>query len=572
MKLKRVIITLILLTFMVVAYQNCSDIKLAQRVENSTSLTTTKGDICSLPALSNRDKIKFLFVVDMSASNNTPNNPPYDVEGSDITSQRFKAIQTFLTQNCISQNTKSKIAIVGFAHANIVRTGTSCNKAQFHNFSDITSTLNYFKQEDALVRQDCKNGGTKCSQYTTNYTAGLDCAESIIEDDIANPDADGQKSFYMTFFLTDGEPFTGVQYQLGTPTYNNFKNQVTSQVRALRAHAQQNSLGMVLKPIFYGTDYLQRKDPSGVKQNLADNILTAMAEEGASEYTLLNTIYDLNLCSYLDSGTRVPYRMKHFVVTNLTAVKKGQQLLADSDMDGIPDIQESDRGFDPTTPRSMAPNNFLIDGTCGGLNASSCGALTAYKSCGVPNATGLTQCDVDRLNLSNGLDSNGDGFLDIMALVKGLSPNATSPFVDGDSFTEAEELRVGRDPKYPDDTTPDNLLVKYEVTPSPTPLNGCPEDQESIQFNILKMPLVRTLATKATDVVSAQIPWLHHKQDENVILVYYILTPANSNLNGELRDQVYAKFLKINTLGVIVSSTNFKKVGEIRSSFEDSKE
>ncbi len=555
-------------------YQNCNQIKLQPSLVNNTSVSTMSGDICTIPALSNRDKVKFLFVVDMSASNATPNRPP-EVLGSDLLSQRIIAIEQFLQQNCATSLTNAKVAVTGFANTNILRPGTQCNKGQFKSFSDIQSTIDFYKQTDANLRAACNTGGGTCALYTTNYQDAVNCADDIVRDDITNPDPDGKKSFYMTFFLTDGEPRTGFDYVLGSNVYNTFKNTIVSKIQSLRQHAEQMAMGLLFQPIFYGGDYLNRADPTGTKQNLANDILSAMADAGLTNYVLLNHINQLQLCNYLTSGNRIPFVLKTFVATNLTTTKRGDYLLADSDMDGIPDKDEAARGFDSKNPRSMFPVSELLDGACFGMTKSQCLA-NPKTGCGKPNYMGLTQCEVDKLGLTNALDTNGDGFLDIMRLIKGLSPSLNSPVEDGDSLPERDELLIGRDPNYSDDGTSEKLLVKMSANHISPNLPGCPSGQESIRYNIEHMPLVRTLKTNITDPISTKIPWLKHDQDENIILIYYILTPANGGLPGSPKDQVYAKFLKVHYHGHILGEIpltgvterdGFYLIGEIGDSF-----
>ncbi|MBK8205143.1 MAG: hypothetical protein IPK68_23580 [Bdellovibrionales bacterium] len=52
--------------------------------------------------------------------------------------------------------------------------------------------------------------------------------------------------------------------------------------------------------------------------------------------------------------------------------------------------------------------------------------------------------------LTNGLDSDGDDFIDIMEVIKGMGPNIPSGYVDGDSPSEFEEMMRERDPRFPD--------------------------------------------------------------------------------------------------------------------------
>lgn len=563
--------------FLLVSYQNCGDVRLAESIVPVPERPfSNSGNICSIPALSSTDKVRILFVVDMSASNVAPGS--LGEEGSDLTGRRFDAIESFLQADCIKDNENAKVALIGFANNAKLLTGTSCDKNQFQEFDQIQDELQFFRAMDEQTSNDCSGSSPtgNCTSFTTDYREGVNCAERIVNSDISTPDADDRKSFYMTFFLTDGEPkVANLDFSsTASSQYRAYKAQTVETINRVRNRAEDDALGLQFQPIFYGGEYLSRVDSTGGKQDLANDILTEMAEAGLTQYKLLNSIGDLNLCELMASGNRVPYRIKQFVVTNLTSAKIGTRLLADSDVDGIPDIYEEIRGFDPRNPRSMSPNNNLLDGACGGLGFALCNDTTAYRDCGTPNAIGLTRCEVNKLGLVNGLDSEPepDSFLDIMELVKGTALNDGVGVDDGDSRSEFEELMMGRDPNVPDDDTPLDYLVQFERSLLANPIVGCTPDQESIHYRIDQVPLVKTLATNFDDPVSNQVPWLAHGENDNIVFIYYILTPANQQLRGELREQVYGQFLKVNYYFPNINVGAFEKLGEIAPSFEESRQ
>lgn len=153
--------------------------------------------------------------------------------------------------------------------------------------------------------------------------------------------------------MTDGEPsIPGVDgYDISNSAYQAMKVTVKQKVRDMRNEAEEKALGLTLHPDFLWRRSVKRKDPTGKKEAIARDILTDIANEGLTEYIFLQDVSQLDLCKYLVSGTRVPYKLKQFVATNLTITKMGTKLLADSDMDGIPDELEAQRGFDPTKAR-----------------------------------------------------------------------------------------------------------------------------------------------------------------------------------------------------------------------------
>ena len=550
---------------LLISYQNCSNVDLAMRAPAPELMKlSSEGSFCSLPALSSRDKIKFLFLVDMSASNQAPINSPKP--GSDLASQRFQAIENFLTQDCIKENSNVEIAVVGFAHQHILPPGrSSCDRQQFVDKNQIQSLLQFYREEDQRVNQDCVNGASgRCSTYTTNYLAGLDCAKGILTDDIQyDRNGNDRAAFYMNYFLTDGAPSKDLDSDgvVSTDEEDDFFARLIASIGEIRDLTTRDAMGMQLQPIFYGGEAFQTPE--------ADEVLRRMASEGFTNYVSIDSVGDLQLCDYLNSGTRVPYVLEHFVATNLTATNRRGEILADSDMDGIPDREEEIRGFSPQRARSLAPQTSILDGACGGLDAESC-SRASIDNCGSANALGITQCDVDRLSLSNGIDSNGDGLLDRLRLVKGLAVNASSPFNEGDNMPEFQEVLLGRDPMSFDDDFAPEYSFRFRIERGVDPTGQCPADQQYFRFRLDQIPLVRTLAMDSSDAISQQTPWLHHGRDENIILIYYILRPANASLRGALRPQVYAKFLKIDFNGAtILSDSGFMKVGELFDTFTE---
>ncbi|MFK8139401.1 MAG: hypothetical protein AB8E15_13660 [Bdellovibrionales bacterium] len=548
---------------LVFSYQNCSNVSLSLSVpppEEPFKLNT-KDSFCSLPELSSRDRLKILFVLDMSASNQS-SQLVNGVEGSDVLKQRMNVIKNFMQQNCVQNASDVEVAVIGFADQTILPTQRpSCDTNQFKEASELANLVSFYESEDDRLRANCMSGtvGGICSTYSTNYQSGVDCARDIIQSDIGDSQTtNSEKSFYMTYFLTDGAP------NAGTDT-----TQLRNSIKDARTSAETDALGMQFQPIFYGEDYIQRAQAAGiaVDREAAIDTLSSMADEGLSQYISIQNVNEIRLCDYLSSGTRIPYELKHFVVTNLTSVNRGGQLLADSDMDGIPDIDEAARNFDPTNSRT---NGIILDGACGGLDAQTC-TVSQTSACGIPNPMGVTQCDADRMSLTNGIDSNGDGLLDRLRLVKGLVPNSSSSFNEGDSMTEFQEILIGRDPLTPDDNSPNELLLKWNLNPFAEKPSSCPANQEYFEFSVDEFPLVATLANDQSNIINAQTPWLGHRKNENIIMVYYILTPANANLKTSIREQVYAKFLKVEYgTARITEDSGFIKIGELFDDFTDS--
>lgn len=530
----------------------CGNIKVTPMIDNPISQAMSDGGFCSMPQGSSNNAIKMLFMVDMSGSNIAIGNKP----GTDLSMQRLEVIENFMSQPCANQNPNNKFGVIGFSYSTF---GAICKREIFGTAAEVRTQLISLRNIQTAAAQDPVNEQTMTETY---YAEGFRCAQSIVADDVnKTADALRKNTGYMIYFLTDGVP-TDRLTGSGDSDIQGVQRMITPLLDDMIANGDR-AAGLRISPILYGESLLP---PNDVPR--AHAILDFIADRGGSFTTSVDKAKDIDFCLLLKSGTKTKFTVKKFGVANLTALMRQGRLLADSDMDGIPDIDEVARGFDPTRARSGVNGNQLLDGVCPkGLTASQCHVFTG---CSAPNSMGLSSCDISALGLTDGLDSDKDGMPDLLEIVKGTQANYDDRFnnIDGDSRVLMDEIAVGSDPFYPDDNLPPELLISFSQRLAAQPIMGCDANQESWTFHIDNVPLVPTLATVVDDPISSQVEFLKHGVNENVLFIYYIVGKANDNAASPTPARLYGQFVKaLYGKSLNVSPGVFTFMGEINGIF-----
>jgi len=546
-------LTLVLGSVAIIA--GCGQVTLVPKTPSPQDVTT-QSTFCSMPNGQSTDVLKILFIVDMSGSNiqigTTPNS------GTDVNGARFQLINNFLNADCANKNPNNQFGVIGFSMQAYTTPANSCNKVQLGGASLATTQLANLKGIQDTAKQDPIYQQTMTQ---TMYMQGFQCAQNIIADDIKSLTASQRKNTgYMVYFLTDGAPTDFMQWGGTGVDIIQEKAALGPILDTMVSNAQSQAGGLRISPINYGFSKLDSQD-----QLDATTILDFIASKGDSYRTTVDDVNQVNFCSILQSGSHTQYTVKKFGAINLTALKKRNRLIPDSDMDGIPDEEEIARGFDPKRARSQyhTNGNLLLDGLCpAGLSANQCPVRT---SCSNPNSFGFSDCDVQARGLTDGLDYDHDEIPDLIEILKGTDEkhDDTNTDNDGDGTYLWQEIATGRDPNFDDTKAPVDpaTLIKMSVNLMDTPAPNCGTNQQSWSFTIDQMPVVHTLNTIVDDPVSSKLPWLSHKADENVILLYYIVGKSNDDPQNPAPPLIYGQFLKVNYWNGTLPVGEFKQLG-----------
>lgn len=432
----------------------------------------------------------------------------------------------------------------------------------------------------------------------TSYLRALEATKRMIDEDITananNPDA--TKNYYV-FLISDGAPQDSTVNspydparclpKSDDPNYelNCQEQKIFAQVSLMEESMKQKSRKLYLYGLYYGGE------PAG---ETFMNKLVSYAKNGRAK-----SISNFGGSTNPDFFKSVIESMTVFEPSNiqmipLTTILKNGVVYADSDMDGVIDIEEASIDGDLTTPglQPLSPANprsnslGILDGLYvmlannGKLNSFQClsgenqfSASELDPAQTPKNYTGLTKCDmralgilIDSVNKSDnptfgldldgdhltdstfGLDTDNDGLIDLVEILKFLNPvdNELTEDTDHDSMTTMQEILRGSDPLTPDANLPADLINRYTVAALPASAGMCTA-QNSKAYSV-KIDSLQT--TNTLDVSqSNQVPsYLKHGENEGIVYIGYRLVQSSSTEVNNLPKAYKGQFVRVRYL------------------------
>ncbi|MCB0385805.1 MAG: hypothetical protein KDD43_10470, partial [Bdellovibrionales bacterium] len=456
---------------------SCSDVRLVPpQYEDLVSQAdfVISSSICPQTDLKPAKNTKFVFMIDMSVSNIGGWDHRTGPEGqrmsywdpsknSDIDGLRFDYIKEFLN-GCGAQQ-GNEFAIMGMSHTagTIVQSGNkkslSCN-SEFGSSSSASSVVDSFKQaqreerpwyeqwtEHYLTSSDWPG-----SLGATSYNSALSCSENLIAEELTSDRHIGT-DYYHLFMISDGTPNDGYSKGCNRLPEAERRECYLSGIEDYTSYLMQLGIAKNKTMRIHGISY-------GPNPSAQSEFLNTIARYGNTGKAIeLSNVADFPeaLCRAVASQAAVDYQADFVMAINLSTLRRNNKLVADSDMDGLSDEEETAKGFDPKVARSSAANGVL-DGICARLGGPDlCRHKRDKITCdpSVVNSTGLSECDIKILGLdkvsqgpSQGLDSDGDGMPDLVEILKGTDPGFAdmSEDPDGDGMATRAEILAGTDP------------------------------------------------------------------------------------------------------------------------------
>ncbi|MGE0528586.1 MAG: hypothetical protein AB7G93_20940 [Bdellovibrionales bacterium] len=406
--------------------------------------------------------------------------------------------------------------------------------------------------------------------HETSYMKALQLAQEFITtDSTATP----TKNYYV-FMLSDGLPTDDLN--TNAPDYAGRCDQATAEdrldcqrdkifalLRGLRLNLQGLSRNMFLYGLYYtypggpttGAEFLDEMvSEAKTGKMLTLESITAELGKGFFKSIIQNaTIYE-------------PFNIQ---AVPLTTILRGEEVLADSDMDGVADIDETSPA-NARNPRSNPEGtldgiyNLLVEK--GLLNSLTCSA--AERALKPSNYTGLTDCDVKALHIGSaitaltpGLDSDGDGVIDLVEVLKHMNPRVSemSQDTDHDSVLNLKEILQGSDPFVPDAGLQSFYLNSFTVKSAPPAQVCLPTDKKAYT---LKLDHLQNASTQA---VSTNLPsYLQHGENEGIIYVGYRLVATSAPTTGSLPARYFARFVRVKYL----PNGGFEEIGPVEDFIE----
>lgn len=319
-------------------FTNCSDVNVSNLASESL-IASVKPEIsiCSFADTKKlQDKLKVAFIIDMSGSNVRNVGA---IPATDPTYSRLTAIKDF-----ISTHTNFKYKIIPFSTD--LYTFTDCPGL----YKDSASAMAVI---DSLIAiQIAETGKPPALMKETNYTPALSCGKDALMAETAafGISPEFQETHYKFFFVTDGQP----------TDFDNSPNMISVVHNMVLMAA--NSAGVQMIPVFYGSQNTEK----------AMSVLRSIGQAGnwknppKDDPLLVANVGNLDFDKLLSYTINEQYKILEFNIINLTAVAKQGHLVADSDMDGVPDV-------DDAFPSDRHSNSeFLLDGICKKFGPAFC--------------------------------------------------------------------------------------------------------------------------------------------------------------------------------------------------------
>lgn len=295
---------------------SCSDVNLS-KIKPDTANAVSKGSFCTLDPEEKITYTNYLFIIDYSGSNSSTDSKKTRVA---------KALDFYNSKKDMPYVRWGSIGFDDEAKAMIYETN---NKEPI------------FSDDPTIVNPGVERMKKESHSGSTNYSSTIDMAIGAIEKDMLQNKRDDN---YVVFFLTDGEPNRGDTSTAG----------LVSRVQRL--------VGLKSGKVFFSSAYYGGQgDP---------NKLRAMSEAGNGKFLEFNKTDTLDFAELLPPGpTKEAWILKNdaFFVYNLNSAiceRTGYTYAADSDADGVCDLDEVFYGLDPTkrsTPRRKGEGGELVN-------------------------------------------------------------------------------------------------------------------------------------------------------------------------------------------------------------------
>ena len=488
-------LSLILLTGLFTV--RCSDVSL-NKIAPSTQNAVSKGSFCTYNPEEKLTYTNYLFIIDYSGSNSSTDRRKTRVE---------KALAFYTEKKDLPFVRWGSIGFDDDPKAMIYETNN-----QEPIFSD----------DPAIIDPGLQRMRSESHSGSTNYSDTIDMAAEAISKDMQQNKRDDN---YIVFFLTDGEPNRGDTSTAGL-------------VRRV-----QNLVGLKTGKVFFSSAYYGGEgDP---------NKLRAMAEAGNGKFLEFNNTDTLDFAELTPLGPqKEAWILKNdaFFVYNLNSAiceRAGYKYAADSDADGVCDLDEIYYGLNPvkrSTPQRNADNVLVDTGYSDYFILAQIQGKIILPNC--PNdAEWRSDVDNDLLNeceenivvnqtpsgteykefvwtKANPLDpdTDNDGIidgLDTFAFRKHFGwalDNRVDKDWDGEGTSAFRQVQQHRNPLEEDRTS-----KGYDVTLNPI---GIENGRSCFSYSQSSLPLYDVLDVKDSDVH----PKARRGSNYNTVMVYFIQT------------------------------------------------
>lgn len=572
MKIKNIKYIFIAVVLMLIGFQNCSDVKVSERLSiaqvapPTVALSKPTGSICAPQGSVFGAPVRIVIILDMSMSNIGSVNTSYpEYAGgaahyyidtndgpTDLNGLRFDQIKNFIS-NC-GGSANVKYSIFGFSNRAQFARGQSC-LSPFESQVDALRTVDAFKQqqEGDKARQSGQGAYPFYLGNETNYGEAITCLSSKIQEDLTL--LTSERPTYHTFFLTDGQPTEDVDKLVPV---------LKAQINNILLSTGGQASGLHFQGLYYTSTGAKNGPPQQISALSVLTELTKVTEGPTGAALNIQNLSDTQtqLCGKLQPTSRIDYGLKTIYAINITSIMEKNNLVSDSDADGVSDAEELVLGWDPINYRSSS----VFDGLCyaAGKDKASCASQMSKLTCVNTGFNfGLSDCDrafaqkyYGRQMTSPDIDK--DMMPNLIEIIRKTSPTRLdafeNPTVDG--VVNIEKVTLGMDvlsslKLWPiDEKKLMNLVFDANV-------GTCSNGLNKIEYVIEQAPLAEVESyTDPSD--DAAINFTHAK-NENVVLVISIW---QSSGGVPQPDRLYVQKWLV-PIGAAAKSEETKFIGEL---------
>ncbi len=396
-----------------------------------------EGRVCTSDPTELVFPVKVLFVIDSSQSM-AISDPVDPVTGR---SGRRDAVEEAVEALLADDPRGVGVAILELAGAAFILTGCDTD-GDGRVDDDLCFTSNRGDILSVTAQLDDARG-------TTSYDSALGETFALLSADMQRADEISlARSRYVVVFLSDGLPDSDLAEERGN---------ILGAVQDIVELGEANRVG----DLSFDTAHLSAAATPQIAQ-ASEDLLRAMAATGHGTFRSFPNGEDINFLDVDLTTLRRTFTLSTIVATNVTALREGEQILPDSDTDGLVDRSEDADGDGVVDPAETDPRDPDTDGYGFGdglevrLGFDPTATDPRPEDCALDvdradvDGDGLRDCEERFYGTSRlSFDSDRDGLPDSVEIRFGTNPaeDDADDDADFDDTTNGQEVRSFGDPR-----------------------------------------------------------------------------------------------------------------------------
>lgn len=442
--------------------------------ETEAFQATARAEFCTLEAEQVKSKLKFVFIVDKSGSNqNGEGRLGTDPQGL----RRYNAIIDFLDK-------APEDSTVSYALINFSTDASSPGNLGFVDREEFTTLVKSQKYAGPCNEdpEDPLGPGCPLDAGWTSYLSALQAAKDLLKDDILEAKLNEDEivaSYYVIFHVSDGAPIIG-GFPPDSYVYEE-TNEILNRLNSIMAIEDGEDGDYVEAIQLHSLYYFNlESDPDAIL------LMDEMAERGVGDFIQVNSGQEMDFTKFALPVRNIRHSLRDVFVDNLNAIWWGGEYLEDSDADFLPDLIELSLGSNPLLADTdengvrdgieyWAIGRPCKDGACAVSGAESflaCADLvrsTDPTTYGDIDADGLNDCEERNVLRSRHthFDSNEDWIPDGLAFkfgigfISGSSELNLDP--DNDQVSNYQELKANTPPLFPNGSVIGTIPQEFQM-------------------------------------------------------------------------------------------------------------